>query len=175
MARANTATLDGLLVGYGARDSINPQSATVHTKGNQARELQVVVDASNIADFATATAVDSTKHIGIPAEAVIRGSRLVITEAFDALTSVDAGLKEFDGTAIDADGLYDGTVLANIDAVGDVVVADGNLLNTQPGEVGYFSLDVTGTAPTVGEMHVFIEYDMPAVDQDAPDVITGEI
>jgi hypothetical protein len=34
---------------------------------------------------------------------------------------------------------------------------------------------VTGTAPTVGEMRLIVEYDEPVVDQDAPAVIVGEI
>ena len=174
MARANSATLDGLYVGYGARDTINPEAATVHTKGNQGRELQVVVDVSNYLGFATSTAVSSTKHMGIPAGAVIRGGRIVVTEAVNNLTSIDVGLKEFDGTEIDADGLADDTLLAALTA-GAVVELDGALLSTALADAGYLSLDVTGTAPTTGELHIYIEYDMPVVDQDAPDVITGEI
>jgi hypothetical protein len=177
MARANTATLDGLLVGYGARDSINPQGASVNTgPGNLDRELLVVVDHTNVADFATATAVESTQHMGLPVGSKVRAVRAEVVEAFDDLTSIVVGLKEFDGTAIDADGLIASTALADIDAVGDTIEGAGDLVDGAPLEdAGYLSLDVTGDAPTSGELHVYIQYDMPAVDQDAPDVIVGEI
>jgi hypothetical protein len=176
MARANYATLDGLRHGYGARDTINPQAATVHTKGNTDRELLVVVDSSNITEFATATAVTSTQHMGLPVGSVVRAVRANVVEAFDALTSIVVGLKEFDGTTNDADGLIASTALAAIDADGDTVEGAGAHVNGPALTVeSYLSLDVTGTAPTVGEMHVYIQYDMPMVDQDAPAVITGEI
>ena len=176
MARANYATLDGLRVGYGARNSINPQSATVHTKGNTDREMLVVVDASNIAEFATATAVTSTAHWALPNGAAVRAVRATVVEAFDVLTSIVVGLKAFDGTTNDADGLIASTALALIDGVGDTVEGGGAHVNGPLLTVAsYLSLDVTGTAPTVGEMHVYIQYDQPLVDQDAPAVITSEI
>ena len=176
MARAEYATLDGLRVGYGARDSINPQAATVHTKGNLERELLVVVDSSNITEFATATAVTSTQHMGIPSGAIVRSVRAVVVEGFNTLTSIIVGLKEFDGTTNDDDGLIASTALAAIDAAGETVEGAGAHVNGPALDVeSYLSLDVTGSAPTAGELHVYIQYDMPMVDQDAPAVITGEI
>jgi hypothetical protein len=176
MARANTAVLDGLQVGYGARDSINPQAATVYKSGNLDRELLVVVDSTNIAEFATATAVTSTKHMGLPVGAAVRAVRAVVVEGFNNLTSIVVGLKEFDGTTNDDDGLIASTALALINTAGQTVEGggahvDGPVLDVE----SYMSLDVTGTAPTLGELHVYIQYDMPMVDQDAPDVIVGVI
>lgn len=178
MARANTATLDGLVVGYGARDTLNPQSATVHTKGNLEREILFVIDSSNIAEFATGTAVPTTWG-AIPDGAVVRSARAVVVEAFVGLTAttglIDVGLKQLDGTAIDANGLIVGangqfeTVDATVEGAGALI--DGPLVTP----AGYPSADITGASPTAGELHVYVQYDMPMVDQDAPAVITGEI
>lgn len=174
MARANTATLDGLTVGYGARDTINPQSATVHTKGNLDREVLFVIDSANYLEFATGTAVDGSWGV-IPAGAVVRGVRAYVAEAFDALTSIVVGTKETDGTTIDDDGLIASTLLAalTLDATieGAGAQVDGAVLSAD----AVPSMDVTGSAPTVGELHVYVQYDMPNVDQDSPAVITGEI
>ena len=175
MARANTAQLDGLTVGYGARDTINAQGAMVHTLGNTGKEYVVVVDYSNIASFATATAA-GPYDFEIPAGSVIRSANLVVEEGVTDLTSLVVGLKEADGTTNDDNGLIDTTLQAAIGTAGITVEGAGAHVDGPVLAVDSFvSIDVTGTAPTAGRVALTVTYDMPHVSQDAPGVISGLI
>ena len=175
MSRANTAVLDGLIVGYGARTSLNPYSGQVHTLGNTDKEMQIVVDFTNIDRFATDEAVD-TRDVPLPVGAVVRSARLVVTEGFATLTSIVVGLKELDGTTNDDDGLVASTALALINTAGQTIEGAGAHVNGPALAVpSYVSLDVTGTAPASGQATLYVQYDMPQVSQDTPDVIVGEI
>jgi len=174
MARGNTATLDGLVVGYGTRDSRNVEDAVVHTMG-RVKQVEVHINAGNLASLATATAPTS-KVFEMPAGAIIRHAYLHVTESFDVLTSVVVGTKlQADGATVDDDGLLTVILLAAL--VADATIEDtGAQVNGAPlAAASVVSFDVTGTTPTVGEAVLTIEYQEPVADQDAPAVIVGEI
>jgi hypothetical protein len=172
MARGNTATLDGLEVGYGTRDSVNEYDAVVHTYG-RISQAEIRVDHTNIANFADA--VDPlSKHFEIPVGSVVLTSQIVVEETFLNLTSLVVGLKETDGTTVDPDGLHAAILLAAL-TDGDVEDGAGALVGTELAQDSVLSITVTGTAPTAGKMAVLIEYREPLPAEDAPAVITGII
>lgn len=159
MSRSNTWTnTDGLVVGFGSRDSHNVADSAVHTKGRM-KIAETRIDHSTIAGLATATAPGS-KAFAIPAGAQIVRSTFAVLEAFDALTTFVVGTKGSDGVTEDANGLHDAVALAEVDAVGDVHVGDGAQIGSiaVTDEALYVSLDITGTVPTVGEAVLTIEY-----------------
>lgn len=169
MARANTATLDGLLVGYGARDTYNMESARVHTLG-RLHQIEIVLNAANSGDASTGSL--SAKEAVIPAGSMLLSADFVVATTLvgpTAATGIDVGLKDtVDGTAIDADGL-----VATV-ALSGVSVGAGALINTITSQDAVVSIDVDA-AVTAGEATVLVQYVEPAAGQDAPDVITGEI
>lgn len=179
MARANTATLDGLVVGYGTRDSHNVEDSVVHTMG-RIKQVEVRIDHSTHVDLATGTA-PTTKSFGLPAGSMITGGRLVVLETFTDLTSIIVGTKGSDGVTEDDNGLLTTVVLADL-TVGESLVLDGAQVQEEADadvvvtdEVLYVSLDVTGTAPTAGEAVLVFEYQEPVPSSTPPAVIVGEI
>lgn len=172
MARSETAILDGLLVGYGTRDSVNPQDARVHTLGRH-KQHEVRVDHTNIADFADG--VDpATTFFEIPAGSVVLSSQIVVLETFADLTSITVGLKQPDGTSDDPDGLHTTILLAAL-ADGDVEEGGGAFVGTELVNNGVLAVVVTGTPPTAGAFTILVEVREPVPSQDSPDVITGII
>jgi hypothetical protein len=173
MARNATWTnSDGLVVGFGTRDSKNDSGSTVETKGN-VEIFQMVLDFDNL-PTAVGTA-PNTKSIPIPAGAVINDAVLQVLTAFDAAGSatLTIGLKELDGTAIDADGIDAAIALTAIDADGDTIQCDGALVGTDIGTAdGYIAVAV-GTGPyTAGQAVLTIEYTRQLDSSTAADPIT---
>jgi hypothetical protein len=174
MARAGTATLDGLVVGYGTRDTINPEQALVHTLG-RIRHLQVEIDALNYLQFATSTAPASVKkNLEIPTGAVIQSSQFIIKTGFNLLTSVNIGTKNSAGTTIVAAGLHSAVVLASINTAGQTDEGAGSQVNgTALASAAYISFDVTGSAPTAGHGILIVRYLEPMPSQTPPAVLVG--
>lgn len=176
MARANTATLDGLVVGYGARDTKNAQEALVHTMG-RIKHLEVHLDHSTITNMATSTAVDG-RNFGIPSGANVKRVVVRVDEAFDsaapATDTVIVGTKQSDGTTIDNDGLVASTTVASFTAGATIegagALVDGDALSA----TSYISVDPSATL-TAGAATLLIEYIEDTPSTDAPDVITTEV
>lgn len=183
MARANTATLDNLVVGYGTRDTINPQDTVVHTLG-RVKQAEIVVDHTNIAEFVedVLPAEGGEKAFQIPAGSNILRTTIVVEEDVTDLTTLSMGLKDtVTGAQLhgDVDTLV--TIVEAIEAnleTGDVLVGLGNLMD----DLGVvttadatLSVTVNGTPPTSGRMIVLIEYVEPQATQTPPAVIVGEI
>jgi len=174
MARAQTTTLDGVIVGYGTRDSYNPEQAVIHTKG-RVKEVSVDIDFRNITSFATGTAA-SKKNLEIPLGSQVISSQLLIKTGFNTLTSVVIGLKIAAGTTVVANGLHAATLLAAINTAGMTEEGAGTQVGgTSLTTAAYVSIDVTGSAPTVGHGVLTVRYYEPVASQDPPAVITGVI
>jgi hypothetical protein len=175
MARGNTWTnADGLVVGFASRDSLNVEDSVVHTKG-RIKQMEVHINADTLSSLATGV-VPSRKVFEMPEGAIVRHAYLHVTESFDALTSVVIGTKlQADGLTVDDDGLCTIILLAALVA-GATIEDTGAQVNGAPlAAASVVSFDVTGTAPTVGEAVLTIEYQEPVADQDAPAPIVGEI
>jgi hypothetical protein len=172
MARQNSATIDGLFVGYGVRDTITAEQTNVHTKG-RIREAVVEIDYRNITGFAGGTAA-SKKDFGIPVGAQIISSQLYIVTGFNTLTSIVIGTKQLAGTAISASGLHASTLLAAINTAGMTEEGAGALVGGVASTlVQYVSLDVTGSAPTAGHGILTVRYYEPVASQIPPAVLVG--
>lgn len=173
MAREATWTnSDGLVVGFGPRDSKNDNGATVETKGN-VEIIQMVLDYDNLpSDASTAP---SSKSFPIPAGAVINDAVLQVTEAFTSggSTTLNIGLKKADGTVIDADGIDAAIAKTAIDAVGDTIQCDGALVGADVGsDDAYISCGVATGPYTAGQAVLTIEYTRQLPSTDPADPIT---
>lgn len=183
MSRANTSTLDGLVVGYGTRDSINPQDSNVHTLG-RIKQAEIVVDYTNIAEFVedVLPAEGGAKAFVIPAGSNIVRTTIVVEDDVTTLTSLAMGLKD----TVDGGQLHSGddVLVTDVEAIeanletGDTVVGLGSLmdaLGVVTSADATLSVTVTGSAPLAGRMIVLIEYIEPQATQTPPAVIVGEI
>jgi len=102
----------------------------------------------------------------IPAGSVVTNAFFNTTTAFAGGTSYDIGLEQSDGTtAIDADGLFDALITADIDATvaGSLTAAEhagtnsGVLCGQRLAVDGYLMVVATGTF-TAGAAEIIIEY-----------------
>lgn len=176
MSRANVWTNpDGLDVGFGTRDSKNKNAATVRTQGN-VEILSMILDWDYLPD--AAGTAPSSKSIPLPANSLIHRATLRVTEAFTSggATTLDIGLVNAAGTAIDQDGIDAAIAKTAIDAVGDVIQCDGALVGgaaTVGTAPAYISCNV-GTGPyTAGQAELTIEYSKPLPSTDPVDPIGG--
>ena len=146
MARQNTWTNeDGLVVGFGTRDTVNADAGEVHTKG-LIKQLKCDI---NFADLASPV---SQKMMEIPSDAAILGAVLSVNETFDQ--AVEIGTFDAANTVIDADGL----VATGAHAAGTVVDGSGALIGTTATVSNYVVATATATAPTTGRGQLVVEY-----------------
>jgi hypothetical protein len=131
MSRANTWTnSDGLIVGFGQHSSDN------HVPG-EVRPAGVVKTA--VVEIVGVDLVDTFAATDVPPQALTirRGSKIIsaalmVTEAFTSggAATLDLGLWGKSAAVVDdADGIDVDIALTAIDAVGDIVVCDGALVN----------------------------------------------
>ena len=175
MTRSATWTNnDGLVVGFGTRDSKNNNGATVRTEGN-VEIFSMELDWNTLP--AAAGTAPSSKSIPIPANSLIHRATLRVTEAFvsGGATTLDIGFVNAAGTVIDQDGVDAAIAKTAIDAVGEVVQCDGVLVGgvaTVGTADAYISCSV-GTGPyTAGMAELTIEYSKPLPDTDPLEPIT---
>jgi hypothetical protein len=183
MSRDNIATLDGLVVGYGTRDSINPQDAVVHTLG-RIKQQEIKIDVSNFTEFEVDVlpVEGATKAFTIPAGSSIQAVTWVTGTAWADLTSIAMGLKDTATGAV----LHtvDDTLITDVEGIlasmgaGEKIVGLGTLtlsgaLTTSADSL--VMLTITGTPPTAGTATVLVEYIEPTASQTSPAVIVGKI
>jgi len=136
MARSATWTnSDGLVVGFGPRDSVNDVAGTVRTQGNE----EMIIMELNAADMPTASGTARlATDVPIPANSYITKATLHVLTTFndaDANPTMTIGLVNSAGTAIDIDGLYagltelSGQLTAGAVVEGDVATYGGALVN----------------------------------------------
>lgn len=172
---ATWSNSDGLVVGFGTHSADNSCPAVTGT--GTSRQLQMVIDLTEVPDTASAT-----NGIAYPQAPIIpRGS--VITRAtittLEAATSggaatLDLGLwtrgKATD-VVDDADGIVSGVTIAEMTTVGEIHLCDGALLplatsaSTLVGATGLGDCVVTAeyatAAFTAGKIIVRVEYEVP--------------
>jgi len=98
----------------------------------------------------------------IPAGSYITSAYLIVDTAFAGATAtVNIGLYEADGTAIDAVGIDEDIAITAIDADGDVVVCNGSYVGgvTTVGSAdAYIEVDYDTAALTAGSGKLIVEY-----------------
>lgn len=112
--------------------------------------------------------VPSGINASIPSGSYIKSAHLLISTAFVGATgTLDIGLYEKDGTAIDADGIDVNVAVTAIDAVNDVVVCDGasvggvvcNVSGATDADTGMYIGVISETADfTAGAARLIVEY-----------------
>lgn len=134
---------DGLHVGYGPRDSVNPFAGTVRTMGNR-EQITLVLDyrdmptTDNVRFYNAGVTDPVSKSVRIPANSIIVEAKLITHATFTCAAgnpTMTIGLMRSDGTVIDDDGLYAGLteaslqLLANAVVDGDAATYGGALVN----------------------------------------------
>jgi hypothetical protein len=112
---------DGLVVGFGNRSTTRSSYRVNNTENYQS--IFWDFDWSDLPTTSVAATDDQLVHgPAIPNGAVIVSAHLTVTEAFAGGTSITFGVYNADtAAAVDADGIIQAEVLADIDAVGDIV------------------------------------------------------
>jgi len=103
-----------------------------------------------------------SNNIYIPANASIKSVEIFTREAAVGGTSVDVGIFQFDGTAVDAAGLATFAV-ADVDQIGKRVVGAGTLTVPATSSVGAdpVTIGLTGTGDfTAGRVQIMVEYSL---------------
>lgn len=146
---------DGLEVRFGIdRQTTAPDGVTSAEEKVFVFNLE---DATKIGD--TDTAAVPGDATALPAGAVIKDSYFVVDEAFTSggLAVLDIGLKQADGTAIDADGIDVDVALGAL-AQDAVVVNDGALIGKRLTADGYVTFTYDTAAYTAGAGKLVIKY-----------------
>jgi hypothetical protein len=155
-----TAGTRDVLNHYGARNTDESRGGALST-GTRSKQLVYKVSYDDLPGGTT----DNIK-LYIPAGSYITDVHLRATTNFAGGTSYDIGLEESDGsTAIDADGLFDALVLADIDATPGSSVSAAEHAGTNSGVLigqellvdGYLVMAATGTF-TAGVMEIVVSY-----------------
>lgn len=163
MAKANYwENDDGLVIGFGTRDVEGKRGGNVRTSGEK-EQLVVEFSYDDLPEGGNLVDADGS-YVRIPENSLILDAYFEVLEAFADGTSYDIGLDEPDGTAIDADGLWDSLDLSDINSVGDRSVASdhggtnsGTLCNSAISEPGVLVVTESGSF-TSGRARVVIEY-----------------
>jgi len=150
----------GVLTSYGPRPTNETNGGKLGSKG---RIKQITYKFSY--DDLPGGGTDALRAF-VPAGAVIVDAYIIPTTDFAGGTSYDIGLEQSDGsTAIDADGLFDALVLADLDATPGSSVTAAEHAGTNSGVLigqkllvdGYLLVAATGTF-TAGVAVFMIEY-----------------
>lgn len=164
MGREVFDIIDGIEVGRGIRNSANPEGGQVHTKGRR-HEVDVNLDYRAMPDGQGVAA--RTKNHRIPAGSVIRSARLAVDEAFAGATTLDAGLRELDGTPV---GAATAIVAAASVAAVDNVLADD--LDIEVTTDAYLAV-ATDAPATAGRGILTVVYDENAPHSVEPEPVQG--
>ena len=152
---------DGLRVRFG--QELAEESRIGSPSDNAAATHQIIADlrydempaAGAGADF-----VQGEPSVALPAGALLRKATLITTTAFTSAgaTTLDIGLADADGVAIDADGVAAAIPKASMDAVGEEVVGAGALIGTKLAANSYLTLTVNTATLTAGRAKLLVEY-----------------
>lgn len=100
----------------------------------------------------------------IPAGSVIVEARLVVSEAFSggSVAKLDIGLNEADGTAIDADGLFNDAAITVGSEKGAGALIDASI-GSNPGQIVVAPLTAADAAatPTAGAGKIYVKVLLP--------------
>lgn len=112
---------DGLVVGFGTRDVTRSSYRVNNTEGYQS--IFFDFDWADLPTSSVSATDDQLVHgPAIPNGAVILSAHLKVVEAFAGGTSITFGVYNADtAAAVDADGIIQAEVTADIDAIGDIV------------------------------------------------------
>jgi len=162
---------DGLLVKFGTTEGIPGKAGEYRDTHLGDAVVNVEIDYSLFTGVTATNAVIVDYGVKLPAGAIIDNIVVVADKAFVTNpTSIDVGLVREDmSTTYDEDGLIDGLLLATFDSIGErtelistTATYPGALWNASTGtalaNTGYIVASFAGTAPTVGNLKLKIQY-----------------
>lgn len=117
---------DGLAVGFGTRTALTSGSHK-HADDGPTEKVVLRFRGEDLADTVSTTGDQIVHAPVIPNGASILSATLTVIEAFTSggVATLDLGLYDKDGTAVDADGIDEDIALTAIDAIGDSIDCDG--------------------------------------------------
>lgn len=169
MAREDNAGLN-VRTNYGVREIDGGEDGGKYPRdsGNVSK-CEWVFDYTDVNSGGSLTAARNYNGVkSIPAGSFILSATLQVKEAFTSggSATLDLGLVEADGTAIDADGIDAGIALGAINAANETVLCDGALVGALAG-IGAADgqlICANGTAAfTAGKAVLEVEYRKPSV------------
>ena len=109
---------------------------------------------------AGAAFIQGEPAVAIPAGALLRKATLITIDAFTSggASTLDIGLADADGVAIDADGVAAAVAKTSIDGVGEEAVGAGALIGTKMAQNAYLTLTVGTATFTAGRAKLIVEY-----------------
>lgn len=164
MSKGNFESVNGRLTHYGPRGLGGKEGRSQSRVGN---DVEVVYEFTH--DELPLVASEVNEMINtFPEGSHILEASFTVVEAFAGSdgSSTDPflaiGLAEPDGTAIDADGLVVVDALTDVDAVNDVIVGAGALIDTAVAEKSQLVAALDGSSSlTAGKGKVFLKYRAP--------------
>lgn len=149
--RQNTWTnADGLVVEFGARDTVNLEAGLIHTKGNTQEIHMDLFAEHDVTDYAP-------KSVVIPAGSVITGARVLVDEAFVGGTNIQVGTTDVAGTNADTDALVATTVTASLTANATLEGA-GSAIDGDLSTADRFVTFTTSGTYTAGQARLVVEF-----------------
>ena len=186
MATGTWNNPDGLLVKFAQyyQDPANTRNRATNLKRfGSDEEMEIVFDLTQLPAGTTSFTTDinndgvkdgfNTGDSRFPANSVLTGGYLVMTEAAVGGTSMTVGTYQLNGTAVNATGILTATAgaVANLNAVGKRTTLDGALVTAGPGVAGvgtlaaYAGITTQGTF-TAGKGRMIIRYVLGPPDVD---------
>lgn len=153
---------DGLVVGFGKRDSEDKRGGKVSTYGN----MEEHVIEFGYDDLPTGVLGSDGSYLQIPIHAIPEECYFETIEAFVGGTSYDIDLVDSAGAAIGSgeDKLFDALAIANMNVVGEKIASSahagtnsGNALGVELASAGTVKVAATGTF-TAGRGRITIRY-----------------
>ena len=153
---------DGLVRAYGS-DAGQPTNGTVGSPATRGSDLELVadIDYRDLPAAGASATLDPMYVAALPEGALITDAKLDVTEAFTSggAATLDLGLVQENGTAVDLDGIDAAIALSAINGVGDRVECDGALVNGAAVSARSFLSASVGTAAyTAGKARLVISY-----------------
>lgn len=152
---------DGLYVKFGVSEHNLAKGGAKNTGGNVYNELKVEVNYDDLAATGTETILED--GVGIPDGAHLKSAEFYVEEAFvGATATLTLGVIARDRTTeVDADGIDVTIAVTAIDAVGDTIACDGDLIGTTMATGGLITATEGTAAFTAGKGILTIKYYMP--------------
>lgn len=168
MARQNTWTnSDGLVVGFGTH-SVDNNVPAEDANGGAFKVAKLFITGTALEDTVTVASLPP-QSLRLPRGTTIKSAKFQVVVPFTSggAATLDIGTFAADATADDADGIDAAIALTAIDAIGEVVVCDGALVNgtipagaTSNSEV-IIAASYNAAVYTAGTGILTVEYSLP--------------
>lgn len=152
---------DGLNVGFGTRDVTATGSGKLGLASGPEEKIVAEVNGADLADTLAVTDDFIVYGTPIPNGALITSAELIVETAFvGATATLDLGLYNSAGAAVDADGIDAAIAVTAIDALNDTIACDGADIGTLVATTGgvYVGASYNTAAFTAGKASLVVSY-----------------